>query len=57
MIYKDYGSQGAEYHNSRAIAAVYKGLELVWTAVRSCFGKGYWINDKPWVDTDAWRNS
>ncbi len=57
MIYKDYGSQGAEYHGSRAIAAVYKGLELVWTAVRSCFGKGYWINDKPWVDTDAWRNS
>ena len=59
MIYKDYISQGAEYHDSRAIAAVYKGLRLVWVGegTWSCFGKGYWINDKPWVDTDAWKNS
>ena len=57
MIVKNYNSQGAEYHNSRPVTAVYKGLELVWNAIKSCFGKGYWINDKPWVNNDAWKNS
>ncbi len=56
MIIKDYNSQSQEYFGRRAISAVYKGLQLVWTAIRSCFGKGYWINNKPWVDTDAWKN-
>lgn len=56
MIIKDYNSQSQEYFGGRAISAVYKGLQLVWTAIRSCFGKGYWINNKPWVDTDAWKN-
>jgi hypothetical protein len=57
MIYKDYYGQSQEFFGERAISAVYKGLVLVWTAIRSCFGKGYWINDKPWVNTDAWKNS
>lgn len=57
MIVKNYQNQSQEYHNNRAIAAVYKGFDLVWSAIRSCFGKGYWINDQPWVDNDAWKNS
>lgn len=23
--------------------------------VNSCFGAGYWIEDKPWSESDAWR--
>ena len=56
MIIKDFNSQVAEYHGGRVITAVYKGARLVWTAIRSCFGKGYWINDKPWINEDAWKN-
>ena len=56
MIYKQQNGQAAEYFAGRAITAVYKGLILVWTAIRSCFGKGYWINDKPWINEDAWKN-
>jgi hypothetical protein len=56
MIIKDYQSQAQEYFNGRAMVAVYKGAQLVWTAIRSCFGKGYWINEKPWVNDDAWKN-
>lgn len=56
MIIKDYNSQSQEYFGGRVISAVYKGLQLVWTAIRSCFGKGYWINNKPWVNADAWKN-
>ena len=57
MITSNYKEQTAEYFGYKAITAVYKGLILVWTAVRSCFGKGWWINDKPWINDDAWKNN
>ena len=28
----------------------------IWTAVRSCFGKGYWVDDAVWVDEDVWAD-
>lgn len=40
----------------RPIAAVYKGLQLLWQYIRSCFGRGYWINDKPWSNENGWAN-
>ena len=57
MIIKNYNNQSAEYFGTRAIVAVYKGLQLVWEIIKSCFGKGYWINNAPWVNNDAWKNS
>lgn len=36
---------------------LYKGRRLVWEAVKSCFGRGMWINGKGWVNADAWRNN
>lgn len=47
----------ARYVGERAVAAVYYGTALVWEAISGCFGSGYWINSRPWSDTDAWRNS
>ena len=41
----------------RAIAAVYKGTRLVWEAIRSCFGKGFWVNEYSWDNEDSWRNN
>lgn len=38
-----------------ALSAVYKGATLVWQAVRSCFGSGRWIKDKPWLGKEGWR--
>ena len=35
---------------------LYKGRRLFWEAVKSCFGRGMWINDKPWSNNDGWRN-
>ena len=40
----------------RNIAAVYKGVQLIWQYIRSCFGRGYWINDKAWKDDNGWKN-
>lgn len=40
----------------KAINIVCIASRIVWQSVRSCFGKGYWINDKPWSNTDGWMN-
>lgn len=39
----------------KVISVVYKGATLVWQAVRSCFGSGRWIKDKPWLGNEGWR--
>lgn len=52
-----YVSDGESPQTMRAIQAVYKGDRLVWTLTRSCYGRGYWIQEKPWVDNDLWKNN
>lgn len=39
------------------IIAVYAASMEIWVLFLSCFGRGYWINELPWVDTDAWKNA
>lgn len=43
------------------IGAIYKGSQLVWVtvynAIKSCYGSGTWIQDKPWLDNDFWKNN
>jgi hypothetical protein len=40
----------------KVITAVYQGLKLLWQYIKSCFGRGYWINDKMWSNRDGWAN-
>lgn len=40
----------------RIITQIYKGAKLVWEAIKSCFGAGYWKNDSPWSNTEGWKN-
>ena len=41
----------------RLISYIYKGIMLIWSAIRSCFGNGYWVNTMPWSNEDAWKNN
>lgn len=42
------------------IGAIYQGTKLVWRtiykAIKSCFGSGTWLSDKPWIDSDNWKD-
>lgn len=31
--------------------------KLVWQAISSCFGAGYWINEYAWKNNDGWKNN
>lgn len=56
MIIKQGKELSARYLGAKAIEAVYHGAVLVWEAISSCFGSGMWINERPWSNTDGWRN-
>lgn len=43
------------------IGAIYQGSKLVWrtiyNAIKSCFGSGTWLGDKPWLGDNLWKNN
>lgn len=57
MIYINGKEVSFIYYGKKAISSVMKGSHLVWQAVRSCFGSGRWVNEKPWIDSEAWKNN
>ena len=43
------------------IGAIYQGSKLVWrtayNAIKSCFGSGTWLGDKPWLGDNFWKHN
>lgn len=43
----------------RVITKVYtvvgEEVKLIWEAIRSCFGSGFWINERPWINNNNWK--
>lgn len=44
------------YKGNTSITELYYGKFLIWSAIRSCFGQGIWFNEKPWLNSDVWKN-
>lgn len=57
MIYKGTRDIIEISRGRQDISYVYYGKYLVWQLAGSCYGTGHWINDRPWLNNDAWRNS
>ena len=47
----------ARHKGAMSAQAVYRGLRLVWMAVRSCFGSGHWVGSKPWIGSERWKGT
>ncbi len=57
MIYKQSKEIIGVFKGSTPITAVYKGDRLVWQAVRSCYGSGAWLGERPWLGDDPWKGN
>lgn len=48
------------HHNGHNIIQVWRYIanawRIVWEAIRSCFSRGFWINEQPWNNADGWKN-
>lgn len=38
------------------VARLAYGGRLIFESVRSCFGSGRWVQKKPWLGKEAWKN-
>lgn len=54
--YKNGKSISIRYYGNKLLVAAYKGLRLIWSSVRSCFGSGGWRDDRPWIDGEGWKD-
>ena len=43
--------------DGKMLSAMYRNGQLIWQAVRSCFGSGIWVERKPWLDTEKWKDN
>lgn len=57
MLRKDGKNVIAVTVKGRITLAIYKGTLLLWEAVRSCFGGGFWQRAKPWLRKESWRST
>lgn len=39
------------------LVALYDIFHELWSAVYSCYGSGAWLSEKPWTDTDGWKDN
>lgn len=53
--------EGVQEQVQKKIGAIYKGSQLIWltiyNTVKSCYGSGRWLEDRPWLDNDTWLNN
>ena len=60
MKYKNGKELLGKYLNDTACIAIYKVVggvvHTLWEYIRSCFGRGFWANEKPWNNADGWKN-
>ena len=44
------------YGNNKKISVIYKSGKIIWQAIRSCFGNGFYRNTKGWINDEGWKN-
>ena len=62
MIIRKNTKIGSIVRKGYPLKMVYRKGYLVWSKdsgeeAGSCFGRGYWVNQLPWLNKDAWKNN
>lgn len=37
------------------LSELYATDTLLWESIRSCFSKGFWSEEKPWIECEGWK--
>jgi len=43
--------------NGEMVSEMWLNGELIWVGIRSCYGKGYWRPNRPWLDNEKWKDN
>lgn len=39
------------------ITSIRVGARLLWRNIKSCFGSGKWVGNKPWIGKEKWKGT
>ena len=56
MIYINKKELESLFLHNIVVSQIYKGMTIIWEAIKSCFGAGFWKNDAPWSNNEGWKN-
>ena len=45
------------YGGYSTITKIFNGIVKVYEGIKSAFGAGFWQDDKPWLDNEAWKDN
>lgn len=57
MIFKGNEEIVGIFKGNKVFTAIHRGTTLIWQGIRSCFGAGHWVNEKPWRNEEGWKNN
>lgn len=57
MIRRNFKDLFSRYIGQKKVLEIRRGVNIIWQAITSCFGAGFWRNDYPWKNDDCWKNN
>ena len=46
-----------QYIEGGVVENMWLNGKLIWQGVKSCYGKGFWRPNKPWLDNEKWKDN
>ena len=56
MIWIDGHSKASQMIDGHMVETMWLNGHIIWQGIRSCYGGGMWLNEKPYLNTDGWKN-
>ncbi len=57
MLWRDGNEIGQLMTDGGQVEQMWLNGQLIYQGVRSCYGSGAWIDTKPWLDNDGWKDN